>query len=295
MKRVFVIVLLLFLVACSAPPSTSESRSIPEKTLRGVALSPKSFSATDFPAFFEQTKKFDAITGGDDASNLANEHGSATIVLRQAAKYGYVPIIIVGINENTDAKDVVAFVTKNNPPFLGIGNEINHNKGNLVTKVNEINTAVKQAAPNTQTFTVLQYEQLLGRNDGLFGGTRTQPNWALLDGIETDLLAFTTYPGLIYNAPEALEPDYYTQISEHTTKRIAFSETGWFRDGPTGWPSDEKEQARYASWILEHTKELNPRFIIWSFLYDQKAPEPFTTMGLLKDTETSPAYEIWTS
>ncbi len=296
MKRL-AFVLLLLLIGCSAPATTENAISdvIPEHTLRGVALSPKSFSATDFPAFFEKIKVFDAVTGGDEATNLANEHGSANIIVKNAKKYEYTPIIIVGVNKDTNADEVVAFVKKSHPPFLGIGNEINFKKGDLVATVNAINSAVKLAVPETQTFTVIQYEQLLGRNDGLFGGERTEPNWELLDGIETDLIAFTTYPGLIYNAPEALDPDYYNQIAEHTSKRVAFSETGWFRDGPTGWPSSAEEQARFASWFLEHTTALNPRFSIWSFLYDQAAPAPFNTMGLLKDTETSPAFEAWTS
>jgi hypothetical protein len=293
MHRVWIpSLVLLFLVGCASVPETA---TVPDHTLRGVALSPKSFSATDFPAFFEKAKVFDTITGGDEATNLANEHGSANIIMRLSTQYDYTPIIIVGINKDTKATDVVTFVTEHHPPFLGIGNEINFKKGDLIAKVNEINAAIKAVSPDTQTFTVIQYETLLGRNDGLFGGARTQPNWALLDSIETDMIAFTTYPGLIYNAPEALDPNYYTQIKEHTTKRVAFSETGWFRDGPTGWPSDADEQARFASWFLEHTKELNPRFVIWTFLYDQAIEAPFSTMGLLKDTETSPAFDVWTS
>jgi hypothetical protein len=45
---------------------------------------------------------------------------------------------------------------------------------------------------------------------------------------------------------------------------------------------------------IEKTNPLKPKLLIWSFLYDQDAAEPFTSMGLLgKDDSTSPAWETW--
>jgi hypothetical protein len=42
------------------------------------------------------------------------------------------------------------------------------------------------------------------------------------------------------------------------------------------------------------TKEVKPLVTIWSFLYDQDVPEPFTTMGLLaKGSSGSKAWDAW--
>jgi hypothetical protein len=39
---------------------------------------------------------------------------------------------------------------------------------------------------------------------------------------------------------------------------------------------------------------MNPEFVIWSFLYDQDVPAPFSSMGLRnRDDSAKPAWDRW--
>ena len=294
MKYILALLFVVLLLACSTPTPITTAPS--EEPLRGVALSPKSFSATDFPRFFDIIEPLDIVTGGDDAESIMTPNTAGIAVMGLSKQFKFIPVILVGVGADTSTDEILAFVNTYHPPYLGIGNEINfEKKGDIIANVNRINAQVKLANPATQTFTVYQYETLLGRHDGVWGGKKTEPDWTLLDNVQTDFIAFTTYPGLIYQNPEDVPDNYYSQIAKHTSKKIAFTETGWFRDGPTGWDSSAEEQGRFAARFLELTAPLHPVFLIWSYLYDQLIPEPFATMGLLKDTETSPAFKVWMS
>ena len=95
---------------------------------------------------------------------------------------------------------------------------------------NQAAIAIHQASPNTQFFTSFQLERLSGLRGGLYGGTNNlhTNNWSLLDDFSAaDLLAFTSYPEIIYRTPSEIPLDYYQTIADHTAKPIAFTELGW--------------------------------------------------------------------
>lgn len=137
-----------------------------------------------------------------------------------------------------------------------------------------------------------------GLSGGLFGGINdpTKSQWSLLDRFpKSDIIAFTTYPGLIYENPSEIPADYYSEIKSHTVKPIAFTEIGWHSGtGPTGWESSDAEQAGFVTTFFSLTEELNKELVIWSFLYDQDISEPFNSMGLRRsDGNAKPAWDSW--
>jgi len=156
---------------------------------------------------------------------------------------------------------------------------------------------VRAASPDTKAFTVFQLERLRGLRGGLYGGVNDPAAnaWALLaDFPSTDLLAFTTYPCIVYEDPSDLAPDYYVDVASHTPKPVAFTEAGGFRAGPTGWESSSEEQAAFVAKYVSMTSPLKPKLLIWSFLYDQPVAEPFKTMGLLPTNGAeTPGWMAW--
>lgn len=112
---------------------------------------------------------------------------------------------------------------------------------------------------------------------------------------KSDIIAFTTYPGLIYKDPADIPADYYTEVKSHTSKRIAFTEIGWHSNsGPAGWESSKAEQAQFITQFITLTTAMDNELAIWSFMYDQGTVEPFNSMGLRRSDGTArPAWDEW--
>ncbi len=303
------------------PPPTGGDTQPGEKqaTLRGVSLSPRSYSSPDFTNFFTKAKQAGGVvTWSGDWAELADPKGAPRVVAQLAAADGLKPVIIAQfftqstgellrpLNDSTKQgykSGAVSFAEAYRPEYIGFGVEVNMlheaspaDYASFKAFFAEVAAAVKQASPETKVFTVFQLERLRGLRGGLYGGADNPAvnDWALLsDFPDADLLAFTTYPCIVYRDPSDIPADYYTaEITQHTSKPIAYTEAGWFRVGVARWESTPEEQARFVSRYLELTKPLNPGLLVWSFLYDQDAGEPFSSMGLLgKDDSTSPAWE----
>ena len=290
-------------------------------TLRGVSLSPCSYASSDFTYFFTKAKQAgNIVTWSGYWMELSNPKGAPYVVAQIAAANGLKPVIIAQfftqstgkllrpLNDSVKQKYEVgaaAFAKAYKPEYLGFGIEINAlhetnpaDYASFKAFFAKVVKVVKQVSPDTKVFTVFQLERLRGLRGGLFGGKNdpTINDWVLLgDFPDADLLAFTTYPCIVYNYPSDLPADYYTaEITQHASKPIAYTEAGWFRVGFAGWESSPEEQARFLALYTEKTSPLNPELLVWSFLYDQAVPQPFTSMGLLgKDDSTSPAWEAW--
>ena len=134
------------------------------------------------------------------------------------------------------------------------------------------------------------------------GGGVNDPSknlWFLLDKLpKADLIAFNTYPGMIYQTPSEIPCDYFTGIRACTARPLAFSGTGWqSAEAPAGRPVGEAQQAEYVGVFTALTADLNPEFSAWSYLYDPLDPaEPFNSMGLLRgDGTPRPAWHAWTA
>ncbi|TAK04754.1 hypothetical protein EPO33_02030 [Patescibacteria group bacterium] len=310
MKGIVTTIFAVLLLGAGCAPASS----LPQGTLWGVSLSPASFSATDFPAFFAKAKEAGGLlTWGGRWQDLTQPAGAPHVVAQEGRRQGLAiaivtqptPAEIANPVQRAAFRDaVVAFAKERKPDFIGLGNEINREYDDKTLRsfaelFTETRAAVKQSAPDAQVFPVFQYEWLLGRRGGLYGGKDdpSKAQWELLALFpDADLIAFTFYPALAFKEPSDIPADYFSQVRSHTNKRIAVTETGWFRQGAGGgWESDAKEAADYVRRLPELVGGADPRFVVWSFLYDQAAaPRPFGSAGLLGAGQTtSPAWEAW--
>ena len=243
------------------------------QTLKGISLSPKSFESADFTDFFEKAKQTgDIVSWAGDWNELSNvQSGGPTVVASLANVYGYIPIIeaqfftqssgmlirpLDNAKKQIYKNSAVAFADKYKPKYLALGIEVNilYEKSptdfdTFVQFYGEVYNEVKAKSPDTKVFTIFQLEKMKGMNGGLFGGKNdpSKAQWELLKKFpKSDIIAFTTYPDLIYKDPSEIPQDYYSEIKSHTTKPIAFTEIGWHSDAsPTGWESSEKKQAEF--------------------------------------------------
>lgn len=307
----------------SAPPPASTPQAPPPAEIsKGIALSPRTYGPKDFTDFFEKAKQAGKIVSwSGDWSDLANTtNGAPKVVAELAAQYNYIPVIeaqfftqssgqlIRPLDAATKLKYkniAVAFTQKYNSKYLAFGLEVNvlYEKSpadfnNFVPFYAEVYDAVKAASPNTKVFTIFQLEKMKGLNGGLFGGANDprKAQWQLLDKFsKSDIIAFTTYPGLIYKSPDEIPADYYSEIKSRTSKPIAFTEVGWHSaDNLRGWESSEVEQAEFVTKFFNMTKGLDREMAIWSFMYDQNTSEPFKSMGLRRiDGNARSAWDEW--
>ncbi len=295
-------------------PETPEDEPVeePVKPLRGVSLSPEAYTTDEFLRFFQvASESGEFISWVGDVAFLENT-GSAPYILHNLEdQYDFDPMIITGyfsqssgelhreLNETNKQYMIdvlVDYATEYDPDYLGFGVEINiFAKSNpeayqdFVLYYDMVYAAVKEANPSTKFFTVFQLEQIKGLDGGLFGGVNDpeQNTWDTLNDFKSDLAVFTTYPCLIYKDPSEIPADYYTEITEHTSKTIAFTEMGWYRNNITGWESSMDEQIEFIEFYFNATSTLDIEFETWSFLYDPETFAPFDSMGLLRDGETS--------
>ncbi len=290
--------------------------------LKGVSISPKSYNSTGFADFFAKAQQAGgAVMWAGDWNELSNtSSGGPVVVASLSSQYNYVPIIeaqfftqstgqlirpLDDANRQAYKDEAVAFAEKYKPEYLGLGIEVNilYEKSpsdfdSFVSLYNETYDAVKAVSPNTKVFTIFQLEKMKGLQGGLFGGTNNPDNaeWGLLARFpKSDLIAFTTYPDLIYKSPSEMPADYYPEIAAHTSKPIAFTEIGWHSAAsPAGWESSESEQAEFVTRFFNLTSGMNKKLAIWSFMYDQNTVEPFNSMGLLRGDGTArPAWDAW--
>jgi hypothetical protein len=303
----------------SAPPTAQQ----PESPLKGVSLSPRSFQPADFNDFFVKAKQAgDIVSWAGDWQELGRAGSGANVVAELAATHGYIPLLepqfftqatgqllrpLDEANRQAYIAAAVATVDKYKLKYLGIGIEVNIlaskspvDFDSFVRLYADVYDVVKAKSPTTKVFTIFQLELMKGLGGGLFGGTNdpSRAQWALLDRFpKSDLVAFTTYPGLIYKSPSEIPLDYYDDIRAHTAKPVAFTEIGWHSSAfPAGWESSEAEQADFVKAFFERTKVLKQEFSIWSFLYDQGIQPPFDSMGLYRaDGNPKPAWDAWIS
>jgi hypothetical protein len=295
-----------------------------ENTLKGVSLSPRSFQTADFTDFLNKTRQTgNIVSWAGDWNELSNtENGGPVFVasLATISSYQYIPVIeaqfftqsngtLLRQLNNTTIQNyknsAVTFAETYTTWYLAFGIEVNvlyekspQDFDTFVQLYQEVYTAVKNVSPATKIFPIFQLEKMKGLNGGLFGGTNdpTNSQWSLLEKFpDADLIAFTTYPGLIYNDPSEIPPDYYNEITAHTNKSIAFTEIGWHSNtSPLGWESSETEQAAFLTTFFNLTKELKKEFVIYSFMFDQDTIEPFNSMGLIdKDGKKKSAWDTW--
>lgn len=199
----------------------------------------------------------------------------------------------------------VSFVQNYHPKYMAFGIEVNilYEKSpsafdSFVTLYDQTYASVKSVSPNTIVFTIFQLEHMAGMQGGLYGGSNNaSAEWSLFGRFNMDAVGFTTYPDLVFKNPNDMPSNFYSQIKVHTSLPIIFTEIGWHAAAsPAGWESSPGEQAQFVTNFFGLTAGLNKIMEIWSFLYDQSAPIPFNSMGLLNTNGTArPAWDAWVS
>lgn len=289
---------------------------------KGVSFSPQTTLA--IADFFEKAKEVgEAARGGDDWQKLGDAGSSSKLVAETAPDYDLVPVIEVNffnqdtgelirplneVNKNAYHNAAREFARKYQPPYFGMGVEIDtfYRKNpeyfeDFIALFNSTYDAIKEVSPYTIVFTTFQLERIRGLRGGIFGGKNdtSQNDWDLLDRFaKADLIAFTTYPGLIYKDPADIPSDYYTAIRKYTAKPIAFTEVGWSSSaGIKGWESSEAEQQRFVERFFSLASEVEDiELAIWIHLYQQSPAEPFGEMALYRAAGTpKPAWGAWVS
>ena len=303
------------------PVSGGHPAPVAARLLKGVSLSPRSFGAADFTDFFEKARLTgQVISWAGDWNEVGMNNGGPKVVAELAPGYNLIPVIEVQFFDQASGKllrpldrttlesyrsSIAAFAEKYRPAYLSIGIEVNilYEESPLdfdafVTFFDEVHRDVKVNSPGTKVFTIFQLERMKGLNGGLFGGKNNpdKSEWALLERFpDSDVIAFTTYPCLVYRNPADIPLDYYSEIKNHTDKPVIFTETGWHSAGsPAGWESSEAEQAEFVNRFFELSADLNKEMVIWSFMFDPKAIGPFNSMGLVRrDGTVRPAWDAW--
>jgi len=318
-------------VAAEASSVASTSVSPPDLgPVRGIAgLVPPHYptpAEADYRTFFGAL----AGLGGWAGTYVAwtPDGGMPEVVRTQpqvGEQFGYRTLPIVGFHQDVDGgmaltvdfsdpaqvtaytDALVALARETEPPYLGVGNEVNRlweqdPAGYEAWRVAlpAIADAVRAASPSTQVFVTFQYEFLRGA--GALSGESRAPEWPLLDGVRDalDLVVFTTYPFFDFATPEEIPPDYYREGTERAGLPVAFSEVGWPSAPLAVAPESmfggtEAEQAGFIARLPELLEGVDPVFVMWVWAYDSPATGPlFESLGLSQNDGTpKPALEAW--
>ncbi|ELZ82694.1 hypothetical protein C453_16453 [Haloferax elongans ATCC BAA-1513] len=311
----------------SATVATDESTAAEaggETPFRGVSLSPRSYSDDEFTEFFEHVRETDlAVRWAGNWQDLAADEGAPAVVCTLAEQYGYQPIIETGVysvdagelfqpldeaGQAAFVETVSDFAAEWKPPYFGIGVEVNLHAEDepeqfetFVSLFADTYDAIKDASPSTQVYTGFQLEWMRGLRGGVFGGENdaSQAQWDLLDRFpKADLVAFTSYPDLVFERPADIPDEYYVEAADRVEKPIAITETGWAatpRD--IGWERTEAQQVAFVERLSNLTKPVDVAMLVWLWMYDQGGDTAaFDDMTLRRpDGSARPVWDAWTT
>lgn len=290
----------------SSSSSVSSTASQQNGVLKGLAFSPASYDSKGMNDFFLKAQQAGGIVEwAGDWQELGGAGGPATVA-QLVSQHGLKVMIVVqfftqstgqllrplnSTNEEHYLNITAAFVREYKPAYLGVGIEVNtlYEKDpasfeSFVSLYGEVYDLVKSASPATQVFTIFQLEKMNGLNGGLYGGVNDpgRAEWNLFAQFpKDDIMAFTTYPGLVYHNSSEIPSDYYSRIASHSAKAVGFTEIGWQSGSIAGgWNNSEAQQGEFVEQLFALTKGLDKAFVVWSFLYDQNTIVPFNSMGL---------------
>lgn len=224
-------------------------------------------------------------------------------------KQNFIPVFALGFKNadsfaeiKEDFKITALTIAKElKPKYLGLGVEVNllyeknpNDFEEYLKTYQELYTQIKEISPKTKVFPIFQLEYTKGK--GYLSGQKRSEEWFLLDKFEEqmDLAVFTTYPMLDYENPTEIPADYYSEITKHTKKKIAFTELAWPSGSINGRSSSEEEQAEFLNRFLDLTKNLDKEFVIWTLPHDTNSHDLFGTIGLKKnDGSKKQVYDVW--
>lgn len=198
------------------------------------------------------------------------------------------------------------YVTVNyQPQYLALGVDVNQywlrnpaGFQQFVTLYRQIYHELKARWPDTKVFPTFQLEDL----QGLLPLDRPHPpQWELVQEFAgaSDLLAVSTYPGVVFPTAADIPADYYTSLEERADVPVAVAETG-FASAAAGTRDAEAEQSAFVRRILRDAEEMPMALVIWFAGQDltfsgQLPTDLVKDAGLLREDGTAkPAWRVWT-
>lgn len=316
------VIVVLQLPRPAAPKTAQVEQVVPLSGHKGIAMIPRTPDAPKYDELFAAASGLGGVVAWTgDWGDLAKPTSGAEVLVAAGRPYNFTPVVMVTLHNNTKpskllrplteqlieqySSDAASFVQQNHPAYFGMGVEVNNLQRDdpsgyqdFVKLFNQSTESIKKVSPNTKVFTVFQLERMKGLNGGLQGGVNTPSNnmWQLInDFSQADVIGFTTYPYLIYKTPGDIPSDYYTEIVNHVTKPVIFTETAWPSVGEAkGWDSTPAMQADYVDKFFALTKTLDPKLAIWPFAFDPQVAAPFANVGLSAvDGVHKPAWDRW--
>lgn len=193
------------------------------------------------------------------------------------------------------------------PKYLALGVEINSYQHQhpedferFVILYHEAYQAVKELSPETLVFPTFQLEEI----QGLLPVDDPYPTqWHLISRFEPrlDLLAVSSYAGLLYTEPAEIPDAYFIQLASYTDRPIAISGMGY----PSGTEANgtdrtaEEHQATFLRRALDSAQQLDMPLVVWFLGRDPTftGEPPFDrlqSIGLRRQDGTAkPAWVVW--
>jgi hypothetical protein len=171
-----------------------------------------------------------------------------------------------------------AWAMAHKPRYLFLGNEMDgyyrdhpEDWPNWVTELAACRDAVHAVSPTTLVFTTFQLEFVKGRARKT-GLPQRPPDWQLIADVEAavDGIGFTSYPFFEYETPAEIPADYYTEIAQHTTKPVLFSELGWIANPAIPYTGSAAEQAAFVDRFFALIGGLDVRYAV--YLHENDLP-----------------------
>jgi hypothetical protein len=267
--------------------------SPPEAKLESVLQMYKDISDHgDFVLIQQNTKWEDFVTGVDGESQTRTDMINQVILARQNnIDYIFVTDALNGLNRREFAglpagwearfanPDVRAayknfalwIVRQFHPRYLGLASEINtymdahpDDAPSFISLYNEIYTAVKAEAPDTQIFVTFQWDDLNNMFPQPEEGDRQKfdVNWEQMEAFEPnlDLWVISSYPYFVFPSGADIPTDYYTPLLLRTSKPVAVAEGGYTTRSIGNMVSSPQDQVAYLEAIHN---QLGPRLTFW--------------------------------
>jgi len=159
------------------------------------------------------------------------------------------------------------WASEHHPKLLFLGNEIDGyyrdrpaDWSNWVSELAACRDAVHAVSPMTMVFTTFQLELVKGQaaRTGITRPADWQPVIDVADAV--DAIAFTTYPFFEYESPADMPDTYYSEIADHTTKPILFTEIGWTASPAAPYTGSETDQVDLIERLFALTAGLDVRY-----------------------------------
>jgi len=285
-------------------PATAPLATAP---LIGVGMTPRSYEGTGFPDFLAEIDGHADLLMHAGSWDEAGVVGSAIDVAATLAEQrGVGAVLVLQPSASASLDALRTLLTAHQPAYLGLGNEVNLLATNdpaafeqLLALWQEALPLVRELSPDTKVFVTFQYEWLLGRRDGWFGGAVGEPQWDLLGRFAgADLIGLTTYPSLVFEHPADLAADYYGQLAQHTGLPVILTEVGWTADSALPLlPGSDSEQTDYIAVVAGQAPAARIEAMVWTFVHGELvAEQQFTGMGLFgPEGSPRPAWTAWTA